>query len=87
MSVWVSTADGGKVAFEDADGRRFSYRTTNAGVLRVITLKDGQQNLVREFSPVGWASVEGERYPMKVGDMPASQPEFPAQAKTVKADA
>lgn len=77
MSVLIKTADGREMRYQDHDGRRFSYKTTDAGVLRVVSLKDGRQTLHCEYSPAGWLFVEGERFPVEItADLPPSNANY-----------
>lgn len=62
MAVLVTKAEGHKKKFADTEGKRFSYRTTDAGVLRVVQTEGEKQTLTQEYSPAGWLAVTGERY-------------------------
>ena len=68
MGVLVKKAGGQSKRFADSDDARFYYRTTDAGVLRVIQISGDKQAIAQEYSPTGWMGVTGERYPTVVGD-------------------
>lgn len=67
MAVVVKRADGSEKEFADVDGKQFSYRTTDAGVLRVVQIEGKKQALALEYSPSAWLTVSGERYMSEIG--------------------
>lgn len=84
MGVLLTEADGRKKKFADTEGKRFFYRTTEAGVLRVVRVEEGKPTVAEEFSPAGWLAVKGDRYLAEVTgrmESAAADPEAPAKVR------
>ncbi|MGL3804927.1 hypothetical protein ACSYDW_02420 [Paeniglutamicibacter sp. R2-26] len=63
MSVVVALATGGMYRKNDEEGFQVAYKILGNGVLAVLVKPaGGELAILREFSPAGYAWVEGKRF-------------------------
>ena len=63
MSVLVALAAGGMYSNDDEDGAQVAYKILGNGILAVLVKPvGGELTILREFSPAGYAWVEGKRF-------------------------
>ncbi len=63
MSVVVALAAGGMYRNDDEDGAQVAYKILGNGALAILVKPvGGELTILREFSPAGYAWVEGKRF-------------------------
>ena len=63
MSVVVALAAGGMYRNDDEDGAQVAYKILGNGTLAILVKPvGGELTILREFSPAGYAWVEGKRF-------------------------
>ncbi|GAA1495764.1 hypothetical protein [Paeniglutamicibacter kerguelensis] len=63
MSVVVALATGEKYRNDDEEGSQVAYKILDNGALAVVVKPvGGELAILREFSPAGYAWVEGKRF-------------------------